>query len=363
MSAKSRARVVATLYDAALEPSTWPQALKALANEIGASGASYMFFDKHAHIADVALVGPTEGKRDEYVKHYYAIDPFYPVVNDGSRRGLVQLSRSVSASVLRNNGWYNDFLLRAGVDDILAHGVLRDETSAVSVGVHLDGSQSALQARAALKRLMVPWAKAARLHAELYRAGWRSSVAFQALNQLSAGIIITDTEGRVIEITRTAERIIARNHGLAIRNGRIRAARAFETTTITKLIAAAGSGLESGRVTIRGTAGHRYVLTVAPLRSIVTGQEQPLVMILIVDPREQTPSEEDLTSMYHLSPAEARLAVALVKGQTLQAVATATRVKITTVRTQLSQVLHKVGVERQSDLVRLLTTVQIVRGG
>jgi PAS domain-containing protein len=68
-------------------------------------------------------------------------------------------------------------------------------------------------------------AKAARLHTKLHSLGWRSSVALRALDQLSAGVIITDREGRVIELNRVAERILRRGDGSCATTDSMHAAR------------------------------------------------------------------------------------------------------------------------------------------
>lgn len=79
-------------------------------------------------------------------------------------------------------------------------------------------------------------------------------------------------------------------------------------------------------------------------------------MIVVVDPQRHSPSENDLAEFFGLSPAEARLAAALLTGQTLSQIAGNTGVRITTVRTQLGSILRKVGAERQSDLIRILSS-------
>src|SRR6516165_4810974 len=84
-----------------------------------------------------------------------------------------------------------------------------------------------------------------------------------------------------------------------------------------------------------------------------------LALIVVVDPMRHAPSETDLAEFFGLSPAEARLAAALIAGKRLSAVAADRGVQITTVRTQLRSVLRKVGVKRQSDLLRMLSSTGI----
>ena len=65
------------------------------------------------------------------------------------------------------------------------------------------------------------------------------------------------------------------------------------------------------------------------------------------------------TAQKNQMEAEARLAAALMAGQRLSAVAADRGVQITTVRTQLEAILKKVGVKRQSDLFRILSSTGI----
>src|SRR5439155_11361750 len=98
-----------------------------------------------------------------------------------------------------------------------------------------------------------------------------------------------------------------------------------------------------------------YVLTVAPLRADLAVGDRRFAMIVVVDPERHSPSENDLAEFFGLSPAEARLAAALLTGKTLSDIAANSGIRITTLRTQLGSILRKVGAERQSDLIRILS--------
>jgi DNA-binding CsgD family transcriptional regulator len=108
----------------------------------------------------------------------------------------------------------------------------------------------------------------------------------------------------------------------------------------------------------RGDGLPPYVLAVMPLQ---TGpvDDRRLAMIIIIDPARYVPSERDLSDLFGLSPAEARVAAALMTGKSLADIAAASGVQITTVRTQLRSILRKVGVKRQFDLVRILSSTGI----
>jgi DNA-binding CsgD family transcriptional regulator len=199
-------------------------------------------------------------------------------------------------------------------------------------------------------------------HTEIHNRQSMPSVALRALDQLCAGVIITDNTGLVIETNRAAEAIVQLADGLLVREGRLCARRVFETTRVAKLIAGATGEqprMAGGRMVIGRCDGlPPYVLAVMPLQTAPV-DDRRLAMIIIVDPARYVPSERDLADLFGLSPVEARVAAALMRGESLADIAAAAGVQITTVRTQLRSILRKVGVKRQFDLVRILSSTGI----
>jgi DNA-binding CsgD family transcriptional regulator len=183
------------------------------------------------------------------------------------------------------------------------------------------------------------------------------SVALQALDQLCAGVIVTDSSGLMIEMNRAADAIVQLGDGLLIREARLCARRVFETAKVSRLIAGATeekSRPTGGRMVIGRSSGlPPYTLAVLPLNAAPI-DDRRFAIIIIVDPTRYVPSEKDLADLFGLSPAEARVAAALMTGESLTDIAAASAVQITTVRTQLRSILRKVGVKRQCDLVRIL---------
>ena len=95
------------------------------------------------------------------------------------------------------------------------------------------------------------------------------SIALRALDQLCAGVIVTDNTGLVIEMNRAGEAIVQLGDGLFIRKGRLCARRVFETARVAKLIAGVTeeqTGMTGGRMVIGRCDGWPpYVLAVMPM--------------------------------------------------------------------------------------------------
>jgi DNA-binding CsgD family transcriptional regulator len=199
---------------------------------------------------------------------------------------------------------------------------------------------------------------------ERFGAGWYARVTARVLDTLSVGVVVTDGAAGPVGMNRAAQRILRHEDGLVVRNGRLAARRVFESTKLALLIAAAAAepeGAAPGRMTVgRGAEQLEYLVTVVPLGLEAADCAAPLAMVLVAVPGEPSPSERDLTEFFGLSSAEGRLAAALMTGQTLCEIAQCFGLRVTTLRTQLSTILRKVGVKRQADLLRVLSTVRVV---
>jgi DNA-binding CsgD family transcriptional regulator len=282
----------------------------------------------------------------------------------------VWVSECLPETKLRRNEFYNDYLLKAGVDDAVGVRLFESASHTVLFGIHHGIDQAPFTAAgiAALQELLEPLAKAARLHTELSSLGWKSSIALSALDQVAAAVIVADGDGLVIEMNRAAERVLERGDGLTISNGKLGALHVSDSARLEAFIAAAAAEQKTaaaiGRMRLQRHDGSPpYILTVAPLGADLSFHGRPLALIVLTDPEQQSPSERDWAEFLRLSPAESRLAVALLAGKKLGEVAIDFGVQITTLRTQLSSILRKTGVTRQVDLIRLLSNVPVIAGG
>ena len=97
------------------------------------------------------------------------------------------------------------------------------------------------------------------------------------------------------------------------------------------------------------------IRTVAP-QNLVFDEGGPELVLLLQGPvRDCVPSQSRLIEVFGITPAEAKLVAHLVDGLTLTAAAEALGVSRNTARTQLSSIFTKTGVNRQMQLVKLVS--------
>jgi len=200
---------------------------------------------------------------------------------------------------------------------------------------------------------------------EMYRA--HASVTRQRLalaevmDRLPAGLILLNEAGHVVLTSRSANRILARNDGIAIANDTLHAANKRADDVLQRCIsealapppsAQAGAG---GVVAAPRTSGDgAYPVSISrllPGRSL----RDAVVSIIVSDPDVGAePAVELLRSLYHLTPAEAELVGQLARGNSLEEAARSRAVSINTARSHLKQIFLKTGTHRQGELVKLV---------
>jgi PAS domain-containing protein len=359
---------ISGIYDAAIASELWPSALQSVIDDIGGVGAGYGVFNKHTgEIEWLSLTGLLLDAAVDFISYYHALDPYRPLLETMPAGTWVRVSDCLPANELRRSEWYNDYLLKAGIDDGVGVRLFESASHTVLFGIShgIDQAPFTVADVSALQKLLEPLAKAARLNMELSSLGCNSTIGLCALDELAGAVIVANSNGQVINANWAAERILQRGDGLAIANGKLSPLNASDSAKLGAFIASAATDQKTeaaiGRMRIRRRDDRPpYILMVAPLGADLAFYGRPVAIILLVDPDERAPPERELAEFFGLSPAESRLAAALLAGKKLREIAVDSGVQLTTLRTQLSSVLRKTATTRQVDLIRVLLSVPMI---
>ena len=122
-------------------------------------------------------------------------------------RPMAPSQAAIPETDLKSSAWYNDFMLRGGIDDVLGVKVFEDESVSVVVGFHRDltNVNATFGRGARIRALWDPLARAARLHVGFRHLNRKLSAANQALDHLLAGVILAESDGRVIDMNDPAD--------------------------------------------------------------------------------------------------------------------------------------------------------------
>jgi DNA-binding CsgD family transcriptional regulator len=180
--------------------------------------------------------------------------------------------------------------------------------------------------------------------------------AEQVLDQLAFGVVFLSGSGTVAFTNRTARAIIERGDGLILAGGALRATDASVRRALRSLIEQVTVARRGGALAIPRSSNDRPLAALAtPLSA--GGSSGATAALFLTDPDLGAGScEEVMTSLYGLTPAEARLTAELMQGKSLDEAAAALAISIHTARSHLKRVFAKTGTRRQSELVRLLVS-------
>ena len=194
-----------------------------------------------------------------------------------------------------------------------------------------------------------------------------SEAMWDAINRLPLGVAVVDVFGHPLHMNKVAHAIVDQDDGIKVsrdglqgeRNGQlINLKDAFERQTNQKRKKKRGANGVGGAVSIERPSGNRaFSVVVPPLRteSRYFDSDRPAALVFMNDP-EAVPElqEAQLSSLYGLTPAEARLAKLLAQDLSLAEASEELGVSQHTVRTHIKRIFSKTTTERQSGLIRVL---------
>jgi DNA-binding CsgD family transcriptional regulator len=188
----------------------------------------------------------------------------------------------------------------------------------------------------------------------------------RALDMLDCALLIASVEGDVVYRNRQAVALLAAEHGgLRISAGALSAASARVREALHEAIGLACNALQASGVCLPepGAPPECWLrIAVAPIYFGGSSRRATCAAVWIVNTSlSSLPDDELLAALFGLSPAEARLARAVLTGCTTSEYARRAGVRLATIRSQLHSIFVKTGVHRQAQLVALLSKVPALR--
>jgi DNA-binding CsgD family transcriptional regulator len=185
--------------------------------------------------------------------------------------------------------------------------------------------------------------------------GWQNVLV--SLDRLGVTAFIVNANGTVHQQNASARNLLAGDESVHVASFRLRLSDpALNATLEAAVHRATKPPCRSSLFPVRAGKNEVYEVNVSPLQPAEdTGSA--LALVVIARPR---PDAERIARrvrrLYGLTEAEARVVAALTLGETVEQIAVAHGVRVSTVRAQVRSIFEKTGVHRQTDLVRLALT-------
>lgn len=360
------------IYSTVEAPDQWPSVLARIAAAINAKSGIVRMLDlrgrrtvlsSYHYNLDTDLQTEYCGglvMNDPYLEALERLPAGRIVTNDG----LIDLDRT------RDTEFYHVYMKPLDNHYIVGGFLEREGDGHHSIiGFHRhSGSEQFEQSRVRVVEWLAPHVKQAmHLQRVLGHERNRADSAERALDAMAVACLLLDRQGRMVHANRTGERLVQLECGLGIRGGRVMSDDSRVMAMIKEMTAQAedapsGRGCFASRsvlVPARGAGTSNLLVVGMPIAQTVStmGEEWPAARVaLYVGDLDDTGvlRPEVLRAIYDLTPAEARLAVAVGRGRDLSRLSADWNVSSETLRSQLKAVFAKTGVNRQVELVRLL---------
>ena len=366
--------LVATIYDAAIDPSLWPQAAVSAAKAFDAAVVFIGIIDRRNHRVLTSFWSDDDVARSARARHRGLRSN--PAASFAARTPPLTFAGGlVLARDMGSLDFYNEVLRPRALTEILAVNVHRDETTVAPVMLFRKRKQPLFDesGRNAMLCLAHHLNRALRVTLRLREMEAGASALAEMSDRALAAIVVTDAFGRVAEANSLARAILEEADGLLIRDGVLRAARGDDTATLVRLYSR-GGGRPRTELTFIHKSGVMHITRPScrrPLALVVSpthNRASPFgrshaVTIAFADPERAPEADADLLArLYGFTAREAAVAVLLLEGRSPAEAADELAMTENTVRTHIRHAFEKTGVERQSDFVRLLMQGPGVRG-
>jgi DNA-binding CsgD family transcriptional regulator/PAS domain-containing protein len=187
-----------------------------------------------------------------------------------------------------------------------------------------------------------------------------------ALAALPNGIVLLDAETRVIHANVAAEAMLKAQDLIRLVNSRLKLRDEAATRALAEAVSASVDGRSGQRgmgVPAQSRTGAGAILHVLPLKhGIIRGSLDPRAVVAVFITSTDAPPRlpaDALGLLYDLTPAEIRICELIAEGRTLAETARHIGVAASTAKSHLLRIFVKTGTNRQSELVRLCSSLSI----
>lgn len=363
-----RVLAVEQIYDAAFDD----EALRALAGELASCLGARSALIHWIHYDGATDVLAHSGYfSDEqltlYARDFAHCDPWVQVTSGREFANRVHnLEDLVPIALFTASDFYNDYVRAMGDDTARCMGVRLDSDRGCGfVALQRGLSQRPFDATAVarLQHYSGHLMRMLAMRGRLVTAERNSSELEALVNTLGQPAMLVDSGLRLKQCNRAAERLLRSEEFVRQRGGTLEAADRGSDAALSMAVASAlsGGGHSTAALRLPGAAGGSVDLSIT---SVAAAAGVRLALLLMSDSAANDGTRvARLRELYGLTVREAQVAVMLAEGYSPVDIAEEGRVSIGTVRVQIKQIAFKLGCNRQTEIVRIVSSLPRLHDG
>lgn len=367
-------KVIGHIYEASYNPDKWPAVLEEVAKYTGAYSTALLYKNKDSESQGCSF---SYNFPSEDIKKFvdFGVDPnfylFYEKASIGTAAASDLLVPDRHELEARLGERYTS-MVQPTVFYHMAGGLLyEDDDRIIGIGVMCPKEMGPMTEQQIEKLdMLVPHLQQAMIiQSEFSHLKEREKALHANLDRLLVGLILFDKNLKPVYINPVAKSILKYHPAIKLDNGKISASQHVDTEKIHSALVKAISSATANHIEDASTSlGIKHddstttlPVIISPVKALDQGfeadRQDAIAAMCFSDPERSYPVEADkLTEIYRLTKSEAQVAISMANGLNPNEIAKVNNVEISTIRSQLKAVYHKVGVKTQAELVKTLLT-------
>ncbi|MCW9024908.1 MAG: hypothetical protein OQK73_09535 [Gammaproteobacteria bacterium] len=360
--------LISSIYDAALDENHWEHVLITLATTFNAEqGIMRMLNPESLNVSHVHTLNKDPAWTQAYIDHYVQYDPWIKILLNSKETRLECTHHLLSDKEYKALDYYSDFVapqeMHYGIGGTIN---IKDEAFcylSFQRGKKYQGFEQ--QYLDALRGLVPHIQKAVQINEKMRHIKFENTLLKDTLSQINNPLLLVNNNGKILYINSLAEQLINQQANVSIVNNCIFIHSPEENKKIQYLIHKATSSdtqtsFKQGGSLCYGQPGSNTYLSimVTPINqdrvNTDTGDDDIAIILFNTNNPQLTLNTELLRGLYNFTPAEARLAVQLCRGLTLDEISENLCVSKNTLKTQLRSSFNKTNTSRQAELINLI---------
>ena len=369
MAPKEYDRIVNLLYLAGAGSIRWDEVLTEIARSLGIMGTQIIAVDKRLGSIIYSFEGGSFDPQFavDYIREYHQCNPRLDLAVRLKPGEWMHCQEHFNDSYVAADRFYQDFYIPYGARYLSGTKLIDTENVMVLFGAMLAVGGQPLQpvAQEVLERLREHMVSALKLFDELRTKQVELQVGRMIVQRLRQPVALIDSSRGIRHLNEAAEEFLQQSVHVYRADNSLRCRHADDETRmleeIRSLLIPQFNTVDQNRTVLRLSTDSSQAPTLLMLSAIEPAKTQqafgnmPLAMVTF----HQVGKSQQLDPIiaaeaYNLTPAEARVAVALADGQTPAQIAKARSVALSTIKTQIKTAYVKMGIRSQAELVRRL---------
>lgn len=364
MNSADPIKLVDRIYDATMDDGQWPDLLCQIADACRMENAALVVIDPASSFSSVLSPRSDPQVAEAYNDYWWQHDPTTEIASKSAVGRITTLGDTGKDRFLAS-AFHNEFWCHSGLGaERLAANLFASNDAFASLVLQPSARRDTISTDAyKTAEFLIPHLARALTISHRFR---HQDLELAALNQSlrpdHAGLIVVDQKGHCLHADDAAENLMRGGGVLKLENGAVRllddkAGARYEAVLQSLAKSRFGCSSDQPIRLIHGSDKPLLELEIQPFQAGIgnpLGRQAVAKLVFRKRGISRSARLHSLQERFGLTPAEAALAIEMLKGDGRSAAANRCGISINTARTHLTRIFEKTGVNRQAELIRVV---------